>query len=128
VAGVLLIECLVYLALWLIVLGVAFSLFYRTLTRSTNLDRSAEDIARVLRVGERWRAEVREATAPLRMVVADGGADQALHIPRKQGEVVYYCTGTNVMRRAEASGAWTEVLPRVQASRFLRDRQETVVN
>jgi len=54
-AGVLLVECLIYLSVWSVLLGLSFAAFYRVWDNATRLRRSAADIARVLQAGERWR-------------------------------------------------------------------------
>ena len=35
--GILLVDCLVYLAIWAVVVGLAFSAFYRSMSYSANL-------------------------------------------------------------------------------------------
>jgi len=117
----LLVECLVYLAVWFVVTGLALATFYRAWENSRSLTRYTEDMARALKTGERWRAEVRQATGPLKLVTEPGIADQALHIPSAGGEIVYFCTGTNLLRRVGEEGPWTVLLPAVKTSRMLPD-------
>ena len=120
-SGMLLVECLVYLAVWFVVTGLALATFYRAWENSRSLTRYTEDMARALKTGERWRAEVRQATGPLKLVTEPGIADQALHIPSAGGEIVYFCTGTNLLRRVGEEGPWTVLLPAVKTSRMLPD-------
>ena len=61
-----LVDCLVYLAIWVVVVGLAFSAFYRCMSYSKNLARNADDIARALKAGERWREDVRAAAGPFK--------------------------------------------------------------
>jgi hypothetical protein len=124
--GILLMDCLVYLSIWVVVLGLAFSTFYQCLTYSKNLARNADDIARALKAGERWREDVREATGPLRLV-SEGGAEQAVHIPHKSGEVVYLFIGDTVLRRAGTDTAWTPVLSGLKSSRTENDDRQRVI-
>jgi len=126
-AGILLGECLVYMSVWSVLIGLSFAAFYRALDNATRLRRGAADIARVLQAGERWREDIRQATGPSKFVSAKGTVEQALHVPQVSGEVVYYFTGTNVLRRASANAAWVETLGGVKASRLNKDLRQGVV-
>src|SRR5215470_16859351 len=77
--GYLLVECLVYIAVLAVVMGVAFSAFYRCLSSWRDLARNTDDIARVLKAGEIWRADIRAAAGPLQPV--EGPDFSALEIP-----------------------------------------------
>ena len=61
--GYLLIEALVYIAVIVALLGVAYAAMYRCIDRSIALRRNADDITSALHAGERWRADVRAATS-----------------------------------------------------------------
>jgi len=126
-SGFLLGECLIYISVWSILLGLSFAAYYRVLDNTTRLRRSAADIARVLQAGERWREDVRHATGPLKLVGIDGTAEQAFHVPQASGDVVYYFTGTNLLRRAAADAPWLETLARVKTSRMNKDARGRVV-
>ena len=125
-SGILLVECLMYMAVWSVVVGLALATFYRAWDNSRSLTRYTEDMARALKVGERWRAEVRQANAPVKLVTEPGIADQAFHIPQAGGEIVYFCTGTNLLRRVGEEGPWMVVLPALKASRMLSDSRDSV--
>ena len=126
-AGISLAECLIYISVWSVLLGFSFAAYYRVVDNTTRLRRNAADIARVLQAGERWRDDIRRAAGPLKLVGAEGTANQALHIPQASGEVVYYFTGTNLLRRAGEDAPWSEALARVKVSRVNRDAREPVV-
>jgi len=51
--GIALVECLVYFAVTSMIIGLALEAFFRCQTNSRDLDRNVNDIARVLRAGER---------------------------------------------------------------------------
>src|SRR5439155_6455149 len=91
-------ECLVYLAVSSLLLGLALAAFYRVMENATGVRRNAADIARVLRAGERWREDIRRASGPLKLVTVEGAVEQAVHVPQSGGEVIYLFTGTNVLR------------------------------
>ncbi len=59
-----LIDCMVYLALFLVISAVAFRVFYSCWDNAKNFRRSADEIAATLKIGDRWRTDVRTATAP----------------------------------------------------------------
>ena len=127
-SGILLVECLVYMAVWSVVVGLALTTFYRAWDNSRSLARYTEDMARALKVGERWRTEIRQATGALKLVSEPGIADHALHIPCASGEIVYFCTGTNLLRRAGEEGPWTVLLPVVKASQMMPDSRGSVTS
>ncbi len=127
-SGILLVECLVYMAVWSVVVGLALATFYHAWDNSRSLARYSEDVASALKAGERWRAEVREATAPLRLVQEPGVPIQALHIPQPSGDIVYCCTGTNLLRRVGENGPWRVILPAVKASCMAPDSRGSLVS
>ncbi|MDB6036288.1 MAG: hypothetical protein JWM99_129, partial [Verrucomicrobiales bacterium] len=115
---------LIYLSLWAIITGVAFSAFYRALANSRNLHRNAEDITRVLHAGEIWRADVREATGPLQSEMIE--AQTALQIPHGSNAILYLFTGTNVLRASDTNHSWVEMLARVTVSAMTNDMRTQV--
>src|SRR5256886_6282646 len=108
-------ECLVYIAVSSVLLGLAFAAFYRVMENAKGLRRNAADIARVLQAGERWREDIHRATGPLRLANSQGAVEQAFHVPQRPGEAVYFFTGTNVLRRAGPDARWMEVLAGVKS-------------
>src|SRR5580765_2729022 len=77
--GFLLIDCLVYIGLLAVLLGLAFIAFYRVSDYSRHLSQNAADISRALYAGERWRKDVRTATGTPQLVQSGEGA--VLHLP-----------------------------------------------
>jgi type II secretory pathway component PulJ len=123
--GYLLIEYLIYIAVLAVVMEVAFSAFYRCLDNSRDLARNSEDILRVLRVGEVWRADIRGAVAPPRIIVE--GNLSACEIPQTNSLIVYL-SGDGSVWRKQGEAAPREVLPRVKASRILKDAHKDVTS
>ena len=109
-----LIECIVYIGVLTVVLTLAYPLFCRSLKGSNDLRRNADDIARVIHAGERWRDDVRHATAPPRL----GG--NGLRIPQGTGAVVYSFTNGVVWRGSVA------VLRDVRVSQMQADERQEV--
>jgi hypothetical protein len=122
--GIMLVECLVYLSLWAVITGVAFSAFYRALNNSGNLHRNAEDITRVLHAGEIWRSDVREASGPLQIEMIE--TQTALQIPHGTNAVLYLFTGTNILRASNTNQSWVEALTRVRMSKMAQEVRSNV--
>ncbi len=122
-AGFQLIEVLVYMAALTVLLSVAYVAFNRALERSEALRRSADDIVRALRAGERWRADVRSAAGPIRIEHVVGG--ERLVIPVAEG-VIAYEHRTNVVVRRPVSGPEAVLLKRVRASAMSLENREAV--
>lgn len=127
-SGILLVECLVYMAVWSVVVGLALATFYRTWDNSRSLTRHTEAVARVLKAGEQWRAEIRQAVGPITWVAEPGAPEPALHIPQADGTIAYSCTATNLLRRASREGRWAVALPAVKRSRMIADNRESVMS
>ena len=60
-----LMECLVYIAVFAILLGGGTAAFYFCWDHSKALIYATDDIASALHAGERWRADVRAATGKI---------------------------------------------------------------
>jgi hypothetical protein len=111
--GFMMTECLVYIGLVFVVLGAGYLALDRCINNSVLLNRNIDDIAAVLHVGERWRADIRAASATVRLEKAPDG--QTLHMETPSGEVAYRLS-TNVLFRRSGQGAWMTLLPNVKAS------------
>jgi Tfp pilus assembly protein FimT len=119
-------ECLVYIAVWAVLTGLAFAAFFRVWDNAVRLRRSTEGIAHVLQVGERWRLDVRQAIGPIRLDAGDGESGQVLHLPQQSGETAYAFTGTNILRRSHGSKIWAQALADVKSSRMIEDKRDGV--
>jgi hypothetical protein len=120
--GILLIECIFYMGLFFLVTGIAFKLFYSCWDSTRAFRRNAEQIATTVRTGERWRADVRSATAPLR--AEDSPEGEVLRIPHGGGEIDYrFSTGT-LWRRAGGQSEWAQVLSGIKSCRMAPDRRQ----
>ena len=125
-SGFMLIEVLVYVAVLFVILGLASAAFLRTLDQVRTLRRTAEDVTRALSAGERWRAELRAATASPRLVLEDNLP--SLHLPMSDGEVIYRFDGHQVLRASGPEPRWVPILPGVGKSQFIEERRERVVS
>lgn len=125
-AGIMLVECLVYIGLFFAVTGIAFSVFYRTSDSSRSVSRTANDIAQALRTGERWRDDLRTASAAPRLESQAGGEE--LVIPEKAGDELRYRFDTDtISRRVRADGPWVRVMTGLKSSRWEPDQRPHVL-
>ncbi len=121
--GYLLIECLVYMSVMFLLMGVAYCAFYRFMDNSRILRGNTDDIARAMHAGELWRADLRAATGSIQW---EAGAEGfTLIIPDARGGVSYQMTNNAMLRRV-GSGAWATVLNRVKASAMSADTRTNV--
>lgn len=119
-----LIECLVYMAVLFIVIGVGYVAMYKSMDSSAGFRRNATDISQTLKAGEHWREDIRNASGPIH--VENAGENQiVLHIPQPQAEVDYQFSSNNVSRRVVGRD-WTPVLEHVKNSSFIADHRQTV--
>ena len=120
--GFTLIECLVYIAVLGIILNLATHAFFKCLEHSRDLQRNADDIVRALQAGERWRADIRQATATPQLMQADG--QKTLRVSRKDGEVSYTFADGKVWRDAGGRPGRQVFLAGVAASEMVADQRE----
>ena len=118
-AGVMLIECLVYISVLTVILGLGFAAFYVCWDRSKSLRYHADDITRVLRAGERWRTDIRSATG--RIVAHVDGNGERVEIPRGTNTIVYEFTAGQVSRKIAVAPQSVLVLPKVRVSHMAAD-------
>lgn len=122
--GVMLIECLLYIGMFFVILGVAFGVFYACWDSAKALRRNTDQIAATLRTGERWRQDVRSATASLR--VEDSTEGTILRIPEKSGQIEWRFSEGALWRRANGNEEWMRKLDGVKSSRMENDHREKV--
>lgn len=117
-AGILLIECLVYMAVFAVLTGVGMATFYFCWNTTQGVVRETDDIGAALRAGERWRADVRHAQGNI--AVASSADGQTLRIPGSQGAVIYHFEAGKIRREApRLAPQW--VLSKVKASEMTHE-------
>jgi len=121
--GYLLVECLVYIGVLFVLLGVSYLALFRCIDNSVSLRRNAEDISKALRIGESWRADVRSATGKIRF--EETNFVQVLYLPNRRGQTVY-CFASNSISRSYNDGPWGQLLTNVASSTMAPDRRKTV--
>lgn len=116
--GIMLVDCLIYLAVTAVLVGLGMALFIRCLNAASDLSRNADDIAAALQAGERWRADLRLATAQPSFARTNG---LELTIPKAGGTVIYRFADDAIWRRAESDATWTRLLDRVKHAEWNTD-------
>lgn len=122
--AMLLIDCVMYVGLFFLITGIAFCVFYNCWDSSKHFRRNTDEISGTLKAGERWRADVRSAAAPLSAENTSDGP--MLHILQKSSEIDYRFSGNALWRRAGAKAEWVEVLPKVKSSRMEADARKQI--
>jgi hypothetical protein len=118
--GYLLIECLVYMSVFVVVLGLGIGAFYVCWDHSQALRSASDDITAALHAGERWRADIRQATGAVIGEAVPGG--EQLRIPRGADEVIYTFNAGEVRRRMSAASFSELLLGKVKTSEMVREK------
>jgi hypothetical protein len=124
VSGVLLMECLVYIAVFAIVLGGATTVFYFCWDHTDTLVYTADDISSALHTGERWRADVRAATG--KITAESTATAEVVRIPQGAREVFYRFESGEVRRQISATGRPLLLLANVKTSQMAMDARGAV--
>jgi hypothetical protein len=123
-AGYLLLECLVYIAVFAVITGLGLMTFYQCWDNSKALRLTTDDVAAALRAGERWRADIRGATG--KITVEHTAAGELLRIPYETNEILYRFTAGKIRRQSASSGFDESILTAVKASQMVIDTRGTV--
>jgi hypothetical protein len=118
-AGYLLIECLVYLSVIVVVLGLGFGAFYVCWDYSKALHYATDDINAALHAGERWREDIRNATGKVTVETRPEG--EVLRIPCGTNEVFYRFNAGEIRRQVASSDFSELLLPTVKASQMVTE-------
>ena len=102
-AGYLLIECLVYIGVFAVLLGIGYGAFYVCWDYSKALHYATDDITAALHAGERWRADIRSATGKISVETTPEG--ERLRIPHGTNELIYSFNAGEVRRQIASSNS-----------------------
>ena len=122
--GVLLIECIVYIGIFALILGLALMSFYLCWDDSKALMYVTDDVAAALRAGERWRADVRSATGKITVEATSQG--ELLRIPHGASTILYRFDAGEVHRQLASSDFSESLLTTVQASQMVSETRGPV--
>src|ERR1700722_15222612 len=113
-AGITLIECLVYMVVFMMLSGAAMCAFYFCMEGSQRLISGTDDISAALTAGERWRADVRNASGEINIEKTASG--EVVKIQEGESQIVY-AFGNGEMRRLIGSQSSAKpLLPEVKLS------------
>jgi hypothetical protein len=118
-AGIMLVECITYLVVFLILSGVAMGSFYLCWDHSKALISASDDISAALHAGERWRADVRAASGTINIETTTNG--EVVKIPQGDKEITYTFDSKKIQRQVGSVNLPVLLLPRVLSSDMEQD-------
>jgi Tfp pilus assembly protein FimT len=121
-AGILLIECVTYIAVFAILTSIGFAAFYLCWDNSKTVVRETDDIAAALRAGERWRADVRGATG--KIAVESSAAGEVVRIPGHGRAIIYRFEAGQLHREVTTPQGAQELLPNVRLSHMSTETRD----
>ena len=124
-SGVTLIECLVYISVFTILLGIGTASFYMCWDHTRATVFTADEIESALRAGECWRADVRAATG--KISVESTAAGETVRIPETGGEILYRFADGELRRENPAKNNSRLLLAKVKTSDMKTAARENVM-
>lgn len=123
-SGLSLVTVLVYLGVFLIIANMAGMAFYAVLEHVRGVRHETEQVTTALVAGERWRDDIRRATAPAQLLVTNDAT--LLSIPRGTNEVGYLSQAGQVFRRSRTNEYWQPILGPLSGTEFIEDTRAGV--
>ena len=123
-AGIMLVQCLVYISVFAILTGIGFAAFYLCWDHSKALIVATDDIGAALRAGEHWRADVRAATGKILVESTTNG--EVVRIPETEKQIVYRFESGELRREISTLKTSQLLLPKVTASQMRMEAREGV--
>jgi Tfp pilus assembly protein FimT len=124
-AGITLIECLIFIVVFAILLGIATGTFCICWDGSRALVATTTDVSDALRVGELWRADVRKATGSIS--VENNPTGEVVKIPEGKAETLYIFSSGELQRQAGSETLPRVILPKVKSSEMKSDMRNGVM-
>ena len=123
-SGILLMECLVYISVFAILLGIGTAAFYFCWGHTQAVIYATDDIAIALRAGERWRADVRGATGKISVeTTADG---EVVRLSEADKEIIYRFESGAVRREISTLKSPQLLLSKVKTSQMQAEARDGV--
>lgn len=113
-AGFTLIECMVYIAAFLILSAVAMGSFFLCWDHSKALISGSDDIRSALLTGERWRADIRQATGSI--AIETNASGEVVKIPEGEQAIYYRFESGKIFRQVGTLNLPVLLLPTVKSS------------
>jgi hypothetical protein len=123
-AGMMLLECLVYIFVFAIVLGGATTVFYYCWDHSQALIYATDGITSALHTGERWRADVRAATG--KIAIETTAAGEVVRIPQGARTLSYRFESGEITRQTSMTDKPVLLLANVKTSQMEMDARGPV--
>jgi hypothetical protein len=123
-AGILLMECLVYLAVFTILFGIGTAAFYFCWDHTKAVVYAMDDIASALHAGERWRADVRGASGTISVEATAAG--ELVRIPETDKEIIYSYESGELRREISTMKNFQVLLPKVKISEMKAEERGAV--
>lgn len=112
--GVMLIECLVYIAVFAILLGIGTAAFFFCWDHTRATISMTDGIETALRAGENWRADVRAATGKISVETTPAG--ELVKIPAGENEIIYRLAAGELWRDVPAQNSSQLLFTKVKTS------------
>ncbi len=122
--GISLIECLVYIAVFAILMNIGGAAFYFCWDHTKAIIYATDDIESALRAGEDWRADVRAATG--KISVETTATNEIIRIPENGNEIVYRFESSELRREIPAQNNFRLLLAKVKTSQMKADDRDGV--
>ncbi len=122
--GASLIECLVYIAVFALLLAGGTAAFYFCWDHTRAVIFTAREIDSTLTVGETWRKDVRAATGKISVLATPTG--ETVRIPEHDKDVYYRFTGDVLLREIPAQKHSRVLLEKVKFSEIKPDGRADV--
>lgn len=123
-AGMSLIECLVYVAVFAVLLGIGTASFFFCWDHTRAVISTAAEVSASLQAGETWRADVRAATGKISVTTNEAG--EVVEIPAAGGGIVYRFENGELRRENLAQKNSRLVLPHVKSSEMKTEMRGAV--
>ena len=123
-AGVSLLECLVYIAVFGILLNLGTAAFYFCWDHTRAVIFESSDIESALRAGECWRADVRVATG--KISVENTPTGEVVTIPEDSKKISYRLASGELRRQVNQENVTQLLLDKVKASQMQADPRGNV--
>lgn len=123
-AGASLLECLVYIAVFGILLNLAAAAFYFCWDHTRAVIYESSDIESALHAGECWRTDVRLATGNI--FVENTSAGEVTIIPEGRKKISYRFAGGELRRQVNRENVTQLLLSKVKASQMQADPRGNV--
>jgi len=119
-----LVECLVYIAVFGILLGIGTAAFYFCWDHTRATVFTANEIESALRTGEGWRADVRGAKGEISVETTAGG--ETVRIPGNGSEILYRFESGELRREIPAQNISRLLLAKVKVSEMKTEARDGV--